>query len=79
MANWNYTVEGYLAPDGHREIETVKTDFDVSSTDGLFIHATDKDDPEVDRWFWVYHPEYFNDWEDAHHWIDEALDQYGEG
>lgn len=72
----SWDVEGWQTGDGTR-FDGEPTDDQLMIADGVLVHAYDTDDPESDRYFWVFHPDFFYDWEEVDNLVDVALDGYG--
>lgn len=74
--DWEYEMVGWQDVSGARHDESPPADA-IGSMDGVMVHAWDARDPEADRYFWVYHPDVFESWDEADQWIHDVGDQYG--
>lgn len=71
---YTFTVDGWQDWDGNRHEGDPR---DVEDTQGVFVHATDADDPENEHYFWVYVGEGFEDWDEWYVLIGAMMEMHG--
>ena len=76
---YDFTVDGWQDWDGNRFDNTDEggDPAPIEEVQGVFVHATNPDDPEDEHYFWVFIGEPFEEWEEW--WVLTAamMDMYG--